>query len=59
MTSWANDGVIRQASLQEVRERTVKGLGPNWINLPGFEKKAVVRWGLVAYRHHVLAAVHK
>ena len=34
MTSWTNDGVIRQASLQEVRERTDKGLRPDWINLP-------------------------
>jgi hypothetical protein len=35
MTSWTNDGVIRQASLQEVRERTDKTLRPDWINLPG------------------------
>ncbi len=35
MTSWTNDGVIRQASLQEVRERTDKSLRPDWINLPG------------------------
>ncbi len=34
MTSWTNDGVIRQASLQEVRERTDKGFRPDWINLP-------------------------
>src|SRR5688572_3373794 len=34
MTSWTNDGVIRQASLQEVRERTDKKLRPDWINLP-------------------------
>jgi bifunctional non-homologous end joining protein LigD len=34
MTSWTNDGVIRQASLQEVRERTDKTLRPDWINLP-------------------------
>jgi bifunctional non-homologous end joining protein LigD len=33
MTSWTNDGVI-QASLQEVRERRVKGFRPDWINLP-------------------------
>jgi bifunctional non-homologous end joining protein LigD len=35
MTSWTSDGVIRQASLQEVRERTDKTLRPDWINLPG------------------------
>jgi bifunctional non-homologous end joining protein LigD len=34
MTSWTNDGVIRQASLQEVRERTDKTLRPDWISLP-------------------------
>jgi bifunctional non-homologous end joining protein LigD len=34
MTSWTNDGVIRQASLQEVRERTDKNFRPDWINLP-------------------------
>jgi len=34
MTSWTNEGVIRQASLQEVRERTDKKLRPDWINLP-------------------------
>jgi bifunctional non-homologous end joining protein LigD len=34
MTSWTNDGVIRQASLQEVRERADKTLRPDWINLP-------------------------
>ena len=34
MTSWTNDGVIRQASLQEVRERTDKKFRPDWINLP-------------------------
>jgi bifunctional non-homologous end joining protein LigD len=34
MTSWTNDGVIRQASLQEVRERTDKSFQPDWINLP-------------------------
>ena len=33
MTSWTNDGVIRQASLQEVRERTDKSFRPDWINL--------------------------
>jgi hypothetical protein len=31
---WTNDGVIRQASLQEVRERTDKSFRPDWINLP-------------------------
>ena len=35
MTSWTNDGVIRQASLQEVRERTDRSFRPDWINLPG------------------------
>jgi bifunctional non-homologous end joining protein LigD len=35
MTSWTNDGVIRQASLQEVRERTDKSFRPDWINLAG------------------------
>jgi bifunctional non-homologous end joining protein LigD len=35
MTSWTNDGVIRQASLQEVRERSEKKFRPDWINLPG------------------------
>jgi len=35
MTSWTNDRVIRQASLQEVRERTDKSFRPDWINLPG------------------------
>jgi bifunctional non-homologous end joining protein LigD len=34
MTSWTNDSVIRQASLQEVRERTDKNFRPDWINLP-------------------------
>jgi bifunctional non-homologous end joining protein LigD len=34
MTSWTNDGVVRQASLQEVRERTDKTFRPDWINLP-------------------------
>ena len=34
MTSWTNDGVIRQASLQEVGERTDKVLRPDWINPP-------------------------
>ena len=34
-TSWTNDGVLRQASLQEVRERTDKTLRPDWINLLG------------------------
>ena len=34
MTSWTNDGVIRQASLQEVRERSDKKFRPDWINLP-------------------------
>jgi bifunctional non-homologous end joining protein LigD len=35
MTSWTQDRVIRQASLQEVRERKDKTLRPDWINLPG------------------------
>jgi bifunctional non-homologous end joining protein LigD len=35
MTSWTNDGVIRQASLQEVRERTDRAFRPDWINPPG------------------------
>jgi bifunctional non-homologous end joining protein LigD len=35
MTSWTQDRVIRQASLQEVRERTDKNFRPDWINLPG------------------------
>lgn len=35
MTSWTQDRVIRQASLQEVRERTDKSFRPDWINLPG------------------------
>ena len=34
MTSWTNDGVIRQASLQEVRERSDKTFRPDWVNLP-------------------------
>jgi bifunctional non-homologous end joining protein LigD len=34
MTSWTHDGVIRQASLQEVRERSDKAFRPDWINLP-------------------------
>jgi bifunctional non-homologous end joining protein LigD len=34
MTSWTNDAVIRQASLQEVRERKDKNFRPDWINLP-------------------------
>jgi hypothetical protein len=34
MTSWTQDRVIRQASLQEVRERKDKTLRPDWINLP-------------------------
>lgn len=34
MASWTNDVVIRQASLQEVRERTDEKLTPDWINLP-------------------------
>jgi bifunctional non-homologous end joining protein LigD len=34
MTSWTKDGVIRQASLQEVRERADKSFRPDWINLP-------------------------
>ena len=34
MTSWTNDGVIRQASLQEVREKADKAFRPDWINLP-------------------------
>jgi bifunctional non-homologous end joining protein LigD len=34
MTSWTNEGVIRQASLQEVRERTDKSFRPDWVNLP-------------------------
>jgi bifunctional non-homologous end joining protein LigD len=34
MTSWAYDGVIRQASLQEVQEQTNKALRADWINLP-------------------------
>lgn len=38
MTSWTNDGVIRQASLQEVRERTDKSFRPDWINLPGLDR---------------------
>ena len=33
MTSWTNDGVIRQASLQEVRERTDKTL--SWVDHVG------------------------
>jgi hypothetical protein len=28
-------GILRQASLKEVRERTDKTLRPDWINLPG------------------------
>jgi bifunctional non-homologous end joining protein LigD len=35
MTSWAQDRVIRQASLQEVRERTDETLLPDWVSLPG------------------------
>jgi bifunctional non-homologous end joining protein LigD len=35
MTSWTQDKLIRQASLQEVRERTDKTFRPDWINLPG------------------------
>jgi bifunctional non-homologous end joining protein LigD len=35
ITSWTGDGVIRQASLQEVWERTDKRFRPDWINLPG------------------------
>jgi hypothetical protein len=38
MTSWTSDGVIRQASLQEVRERTDKTFRPDWINLPETER---------------------
>jgi bifunctional non-homologous end joining protein LigD len=38
MTSWTNDGVIRQASLQEVRERTDETFRPDWINLPKEEQ---------------------
>lgn len=34
-TSWTQDRLIRQASLKEVRERTDRGLRPDWINLPG------------------------
>jgi hypothetical protein len=34
-TSWTNDGLIRQASLKEVRERTDKALWADRINLPG------------------------
>lgn len=35
MTSWTQGRLIRQASLQEVRERTDRTLRPDWINLPG------------------------
>jgi bifunctional non-homologous end joining protein LigD len=35
MTSWTQDRVIRQASLQEVMERRDKTLRPDWITLPG------------------------
>jgi bifunctional non-homologous end joining protein LigD len=38
MTSWTNDGVVRQASLQEVRERTDKSFRPDWINLLGGDR---------------------
>ena len=34
MSSWTNNGVIRQASLQEVRERTDNSFWSDWINLP-------------------------
>jgi ATP-dependent DNA ligase len=34
VTNWTQDRLIRQASLQEVRERTDKSLRPDWINLP-------------------------
>jgi len=34
MTSWTNDAVIRQASLQEVRERKDKSFRTDGINLP-------------------------
>jgi ATP-dependent DNA ligase len=37
-TSWTQDSVLRQASLQEVREQTDKTLRPNWINLPGDQR---------------------
>jgi bifunctional non-homologous end joining protein LigD len=33
-TSWTSDPVLRQASLQEVFERTAKGKRLDWINLP-------------------------
>jgi bifunctional non-homologous end joining protein LigD len=33
-TSWTSDRVLRQASLQEVRERSDKSFRPDWINLP-------------------------
>ena len=33
-TSWTQDGVLRQAALKEVRERSDKTLRPDWVNLP-------------------------
>jgi hypothetical protein len=35
MASWTNHRLIRQASLEEVREKSDKTLRPDWINLPG------------------------
>ena len=32
--NWTNEGVNRQASFQEVRERTDKKLRQDWITLP-------------------------
>ena len=34
-SSWAQDGLVRQSSLKEVRERTDKTLRADWVNLPG------------------------
>lgn len=54
MTSWTNDGVIRQASLQEVRERTDKNFRPDWINPPGKEinkrSSGGALWGTYSWR---------
>lgn len=34
MTSWTIDRLIRQASLQEVREQSDKPLRADWVSLP-------------------------
>ena len=52
MTSWTNDGVIRQASLQEVRERTDKTFQAG-LDQPAKDRNTDMSWRIGYWRGSV------